>query len=920
MTKILAIDDNKDNLISLRAIIKEAFPEAIVFTALNGPTGIELAIANDPDVILLDIIMPDIDGFEVCRQLKQDEKVHDIPVVFLTAIKGDKENRIKALEAGAEAFLAKPIDETELTAQIRAMIKIKIANEQKRDEKVRLKRLVAERTHKLELSQIESMQRLEELKAEIEVRRKTEEALRISETRLKDAQRLSQTGSFHYDAQNDQSWWSDELYRLYGLEPDTRPLSLAEVHAFTHPADNNTGTEMIRHSIERNDAVENEYRIIRSDGSIRYHQSISRVTVDENNQVIAIDATIQDITDRRLSEENLAKNNRLLQDMMDNSSSLIYITDTQGKFMSVNRHFSKLFKRTKEEVVGRRRDSFLPKELAMQHDLNDREVVNERQAISFEEENEESDGKHQYFTVKFPLLDSQDNLYGIAGISTDITAHRQVEQNYQTLFREMIDAFALHEIILDNQNQPIDYRFLVVNPAFENHTGLKALDIIGKSILEILPETEWHWIETYGKVTLSGEPVFFENYSKALNKYFEVKAFRSAPNQFVTIFSDITERKLNEKSLKESNELNVSLLKTIPFGMNIVDEEGNVLFQSKNFEQLFGNQAIGKKCWDLYRDDQCQCSDCPLYGGIDIGKTDLYESHGVLGGKTFQISHTGMIFHGKKAMLEIFQDISEKKAAEIELIVAKEKAEESDRLKSAFLANMSHEIRTPLNSIIGFSDLLLDPFYESDQHAEFAGLIKKNGNNLLSIINDIMDIAKIEAGHVPVKKHVFSVNQLLVDTYKNCSFKAQEKEIELRLDQSNLKKEIFIESDETKLRQVLVNCVGNAIKFTEKGFVEIGIILEGEFIEFHVKDTGIGIPDEFHEQIFERFRQVDTGNTRKYGGTGLGLPISKCLIELLGGIIWMESEKGKGSTFYFKIPIKLDHSQNKESRNEAIYS
>jgi len=153
MPKILAIDDNSDNLISLKAIMDDAFPGSIVFTAINGSKGIELAIANNPDVILLDIIMPGMDGFEVCRLLKLDERVHDIPVVFLTALKGDKENRIKALEVGAEGFLSKPIDEIELIAQIRAMVKIKAANEQKRDEKEKLEKLVDERTNELVQSQ-----------------------------------------------------------------------------------------------------------------------------------------------------------------------------------------------------------------------------------------------------------------------------------------------------------------------------------------------------------------------------------------------------------------------------------------------------------------------------------------------------------------------------------------------------------------------------------------------------------------------------------------------------------------------------------------------------------------------------------------------------------------------------------------------
>ena len=150
MFKILAIDDNKDNLVTLKALIQEAFPEAVVLTTQNGDQGLELAAAQDPDVIFLDIIMPKMDGYEVCTKLKADQKLRDIPVVFITAIKGDKEHRIKALESGAEAFLAKPIDEIELTAQIRAMMKIRASNIQKRDEKELLAALVEEKTRETE--------------------------------------------------------------------------------------------------------------------------------------------------------------------------------------------------------------------------------------------------------------------------------------------------------------------------------------------------------------------------------------------------------------------------------------------------------------------------------------------------------------------------------------------------------------------------------------------------------------------------------------------------------------------------------------------------------------------------------------------------------------------------------------------------
>jgi signal transduction histidine kinase len=258
-------------------------------------------------------------------------------------------------------------------------------------------------------------------------------------------------------------------------------------------------------------------------------------------------------------------------------------------------------------------------------------------------------------------------------------------------------------------------------------------------------------------------------------------------------------------------------------------------------------------------------------------------------------------------MLEFISDqISitiERKRAEKKIKEALLQSQESDRLKSAFLANMSHEIRTPLNSIIGFSDLMLDPYFDTDQHIEFANIIKENGNNLLSIISDIMDLSKIEAGQLEVKKQLFSINQLIIEIHKEYSFKAIGKGLELLLDMPNLGEKCFIETDSTKLRQILVNLVSNAIKFTEEGRIEIGIKIVGNFLLFSVKDTGIGIPKEYHEKIFERFRQVETAHTRKYGGNGLGLPISKSLVELLGGNIWMESEPGKGTTFCFTIPM-----------------
>jgi PAS domain S-box-containing protein len=259
-----------------------------------------------------------------------------------------------------------------------------------------------------------------------------------------------------------------------------------------------------------------------------------------------------------------------------------------------------------------------------------------------------------------------------------------------------------------------------------------------------------------------------------------------------------------------------------------------------------------------------------------------------------------------KLMLEFISDqicISlERKKTEQEIKDALSKAQESDRLKSAFLANMSHEIRTPLNAIIGFSELIRDPAFEPEQQNEFAQLINDSGTNLLSILSDIMDISKIEAGQVTISKRKISLNKLVTSIQKEFVRKATKKGIELRINQADPLSPVEIESDDTKIRQIIVNFLGNALKFTEKGYIELGIEPDENFVRVYVKDTGIGIPLAYHEKIFERFRQVETSHTRKYGGNGLGLCISKNLIELLGGTIGMESEEGKGSLFYINIP------------------
>ncbi len=263
-------------------------------------------------------------------------------------------------------------------------------------------------------------------------------------------------------------------------------------------------------------------------------------------------------------------------------------------------------------------------------------------------------------------------------------------------------------------------------------------------------------------------------------------------------------------------------------------------------------------------------------------------------------------------------DLTKRRQIEDELVAAKEKAEESDRLKLLFLANMSHEIRTPMNGIMGFTSLLKEPALSGQEQQEYIRMIEKSGARMLTIINDIMSISKIEAGEVTLSISDTNVNREIKDIETFFQPEARQKGIQIIIDHSLTDKPITIKTDEEKFYAVLTNLVKNALKFTHKGSVEIGCEKKGEYLEFFVRDTGIGIRPDQKELIFARFRQASESLTHHFEGSGLGLSISKAYVEMLGGKIWVESELGEGSTFYFTLPYHDD--EQKESTNEKLVS
>ena len=352
----------------------------------------------------------------------------------------------------------------------------------------------------------------------------------------------------------------------------------------------------------------------------------------------------------------------------------------------------------------------------------------------------------------------------------------------------MMNAFGLHEMVFNEKGEPIDYVFLEVNPIWEKVVGIKAGNVIGKRILEIMPNIEQNWIDRYGRIVLTGISEEFVDYNAGTQKYYNVFAYKHEGNKFAVVFNDITDK--------------------------------------KQFEQ--------------------------------------------------------------------------------ELIVAKEKAEESDRLKTAFLHNMSHEIRTPLNAISGFTGLLNDPDITEEEMNSYIQIIQNSSSQLISIVSDILTISSLETKQEPISISNVCINELFAELQAIFIQQAKNKNISLIVEQQLDNEQSTIYTDRTKLTQILSNLLSNALKFTTGGLIEFGYNLKTSVepfeIEFYVKDSGIGINPEFHTKIFERFRQANKSINKIYGGTGLGLAISKAFVELLGGKIWVKSELEKGATFYFTLP------------------
>jgi PAS domain S-box-containing protein len=509
-------------------------------------------------------------------------------------------------------------------------------------------------------------------------------------------------------------------------------------------------------------------------------------------------------------------------------------------------------------------------------------------------------------------------------IDIDLTDRKQAEdklkvseQLYRTLFDKANEGLIL--LTMDGKIAELNQSFAQMHGYSVNE--MKNMDI---KELDVLREGAFDGRAAVMQRLYNGEVVRFEveHYHKKGHSFImsdTVSIVTIAGQQYFLAFhQDITERKqaeeklLNsERNLKESQQL--AGLGT--FDLDILAE---IFRTSDILNEIFGidetyDHSINGWAALLHPEDREKVVNHlmnDVIGNMQPGNIEFRIVRYI--DKTTRWMHVlaklALDANGHPVMLHgTAQDMTDRKQAEQELIITKEKAEESDRLKTAFLLNMSHEIRTPMNGILGFSNLLKEPGLTGEEQQEYIEIIEKSGERMLNIISEIVDISRIESGETVTRFEKSNINEQIENVYKLVKSDAENKGINLSFKNSLPDKEAFTITDQDKLYVILTNLLKNAIKYTDKGSIEFGYeIVETRHVlslwQFYVKDMGIGIPKNRQEFIFERFNQADIADVQARQGAGLGLSIAKAYVEMLGGRIWVESEVEKGSVFYFTLP------------------
>ncbi len=667
-------------------------------------------------------------------------------------------------------------------------------------------------------------------------------------------------------------------------------------------------------------------------------------------------AMVQKLLDARTTlyeyANELQQSRQQLQDILDNTTAVIFIKDTEGRYLLINRQYESLFHVSKSEITGKTDYEIFPKEVADVFSHNDQQVINAKCPLEVEEYAPHDDGIHTYLSVKFPLRDAIGRMYAVCGIATDISERKETEKHIRKLNQELEHRVQertarlsdINALLKDSEQRLKEaqriaqlgnwdwniqknelfwsdeiYRIFGLQPqefgatyeAFLHAVHPEDRDSVQQSVNESLYHGKSYSIDhrivlpdgTVRVVHEQGEVTFDEQYE---------------PVQMLGTVQDITERQRAEEALRVSEAELRALFAGMTDVVLMFDREGRYLkIAPASTELLYkpADELLGKTLHEVFPQEQAdmllryirQSLETQQLVGLEyslnIGGNDIW-----FDGRVSPMSHDAVIF--------VARDITERKRMEDDLRHAKDAAEAVSRAKSVFLANMSHELRTPLHGILGFAQRLERDAALTDTQHQSVGIIYRNGEHLLTLLNDILDFTKIEANALELHPSQFVLRSMLAQFADMYRLNAERKGLTFVYDAPDDLPHI-VYGDQKRLRQILLNLLGNAIRFTEQGNVTFKIldlgfqIAEGDepksqiaHLKFEISDTGIGIASEQLETLFQPFQQADPQRLQE-GRRGLGLAISQRFVHLMGSQLHVTSTVGAGSTFWFELELPV---------------
>jgi PAS domain S-box-containing protein len=698
-------------------------------------------------------------------------------------------------------------------------------------------------------------------------------------------------------------------------------------------------------SIKNNYSLPFEIEGVKKNGSVFPLEIEARTIEKEGNKTLRV-TSFRDITHRKKVENLLLISEEKFELLLESSEDMITVHDLDGTYLYYNG--PSCYALTKEDVLGKTPYDFFEKEKA---DI----LVNIIKSVGKTGISKKIEielnwfDEMKWFSEYFYLMKGdKEKGERIVKVCQDITERKKVEneniklyatieeneKKFSDLFEKSGAAIFIFEngVNIDCNQAALDlFKFKTKEDALKTHPSEispefqpngQSSEEKRKEMLKIVLKNkthrfEWTHLKSNGEKFPAEIILITTNYKpNDITVYVEVR--------------DVTDLKKGEKEIVKAKK---KVEKSEKYLHNIINNMGDAVYVKDNQRKVILVNNAFFEIFEISKDDIIGKLHSQNTTPKELKKFDMIDKQVLSDGKesvseerlitrdnkaiTISTRKTRFIDDsGKKYLIGVTRDISQTRVVEKELILSKEKAEESDRLKTEFLNNMSHEIRTPMNGILGFSELLNGPDLDDNKRKNFVSIIQNSGNQLLRVIDDIIEISKLETKQVILKEDKVNLNDLLLELFSVFDPKAKESQISLHLERGLSDSNSVILLDSLKLHKVLNNLLENALKFTNEGKINFGYKLENNKLEFFVSDTGIGIPKGKNKIIFKRFSQADKELSKKVGGLGLGLSIAKENVMLLGGDINVESKMMRGSTFRFNIPfnpfisdIKIDNNK-----------